>query len=359
MVVALAGRAAEELVFGRVTNGAANDLEKVTQVARAMVFEWGMGELATVAHAARRQLRALGGDEAPPRHRAGPPDRPRLRRGAPAARQAPRRRSTASPERCSRRRRSTRDELIEVFAGVDARVALLRHRRRRPRARRRHVRVAFRRHRRQGIHHLGVAVDDLDEAIGRYQRSVGAVLEHREALRRPGGRGGVAAGRRRAGSSSCRRTGPDTPVGRFLERRGPGHAPRRVRGRRRRRRARPSGRRGRAADRRARRAAGLFGLQVAFVHPEATGGVLAELVADGRDADRIRVEIAFDGQPGAVAATCTARDGRRLDRALARRRRRHVLLRRRRRPLHRCVLRRVVYVKRYARESRVGFGSNG
>ncbi len=44
MVMALAGRAAEELVFGRVTNGAASDLEKVTQIARAMVFEWGMGD---------------------------------------------------------------------------------------------------------------------------------------------------------------------------------------------------------------------------------------------------------------------------------------------------------------------------
>src|SRR2546421_1531281 len=44
MVVALAGRAAEEVVFGRVTNGAANDLEKVTDIARSMVFEWGMSE---------------------------------------------------------------------------------------------------------------------------------------------------------------------------------------------------------------------------------------------------------------------------------------------------------------------------
>jgi cell division protease FtsH len=44
MVVGLAGRAAEELVFGRVTNGAANDLEKVTMIARSMVFEWGMGD---------------------------------------------------------------------------------------------------------------------------------------------------------------------------------------------------------------------------------------------------------------------------------------------------------------------------
>jgi cell division protease FtsH len=44
MIVALAGRAAEEVVFGRVTNGAASDLEKVTEIARSMVFEWGMAE---------------------------------------------------------------------------------------------------------------------------------------------------------------------------------------------------------------------------------------------------------------------------------------------------------------------------
>ena len=47
MVIALAGRAAEEVVFGRVTNGAANDLQKVTEIARAMVFEWGMAEQVT------------------------------------------------------------------------------------------------------------------------------------------------------------------------------------------------------------------------------------------------------------------------------------------------------------------------
>ncbi|HET8751120.1 MAG TPA: AAA family ATPase [Gaiellaceae bacterium] len=44
MVVTLAGRASEEVVFGHVTNGAANDLEKVTSLARSMVFEWGMSE---------------------------------------------------------------------------------------------------------------------------------------------------------------------------------------------------------------------------------------------------------------------------------------------------------------------------
>jgi cell division protease FtsH len=40
----LAGRAAEQIVFGRVTNGAANDLERATEVARAMVFEYGMSK---------------------------------------------------------------------------------------------------------------------------------------------------------------------------------------------------------------------------------------------------------------------------------------------------------------------------
>ena len=44
MKIGLAGRAAEQVVFGRVTNGAASDLEKVTLLARAMVFEYGMSE---------------------------------------------------------------------------------------------------------------------------------------------------------------------------------------------------------------------------------------------------------------------------------------------------------------------------
>jgi len=44
MIVALGGRAAEELVFGRIWNGASSDLEKVTQISRSMVFDWGMGK---------------------------------------------------------------------------------------------------------------------------------------------------------------------------------------------------------------------------------------------------------------------------------------------------------------------------
>src|SRR5437868_3141590 len=45
MTTFLAGRAAEQVLFGRVTNGAANDLEKATELARAMVFEYGMSEI--------------------------------------------------------------------------------------------------------------------------------------------------------------------------------------------------------------------------------------------------------------------------------------------------------------------------
>src|SRR6266540_4014862 len=45
MKIVLAGRAAEQVVFGRVTNGAAADLERATQIARSMVFEYGMSDV--------------------------------------------------------------------------------------------------------------------------------------------------------------------------------------------------------------------------------------------------------------------------------------------------------------------------
>ena len=44
LVGMLAGRAAEEIVFGKVTTGAANDIEKATNLARAMVTMYGMSE---------------------------------------------------------------------------------------------------------------------------------------------------------------------------------------------------------------------------------------------------------------------------------------------------------------------------
>lgn len=44
IMVLLGGRAAEEIVFGERTSGAGNDLERVTEIARKMVCEWGMSE---------------------------------------------------------------------------------------------------------------------------------------------------------------------------------------------------------------------------------------------------------------------------------------------------------------------------
>jgi len=44
LAMTLGGRAAEEITFSEITTGAANDLEKVTELARSMVFEYGMSE---------------------------------------------------------------------------------------------------------------------------------------------------------------------------------------------------------------------------------------------------------------------------------------------------------------------------
>ncbi len=44
MVISLAGRAAEQVVFGELTTGAQNDLEKVTKIARRMITEFGMSQ---------------------------------------------------------------------------------------------------------------------------------------------------------------------------------------------------------------------------------------------------------------------------------------------------------------------------
>ena len=44
MSMTLGGRAAEEIVFGEITTGASNDLEKVTATAKAMVMRYGMSD---------------------------------------------------------------------------------------------------------------------------------------------------------------------------------------------------------------------------------------------------------------------------------------------------------------------------
>ena len=44
MAMTLGGRAAEEIIFGEITTGASNDLEKVTETAKQMVMRFGMSE---------------------------------------------------------------------------------------------------------------------------------------------------------------------------------------------------------------------------------------------------------------------------------------------------------------------------
>jgi methylmalonyl-CoA/ethylmalonyl-CoA epimerase len=130
-----------------------------------------------------------------------------------------------------------------------------------------------------GIHHLGVAVDDLDTALSTYDRLFGAELEHRETLEEQG----VEAASLRIGDDRVEllaALGEDTPVGKFLSKRGPGmhHVAFEVDDV------------GAALDELAAEGAeliderprrGLFGLQVAFVHPDAVHGVLAEIVSVG------------------------------------------------------------------------------
>ena len=72
-----------------------------------------------------------------------------------------------------------------------------------------------------GIHHLGLAVTDLDAAVGRYERLVGARVESTQELPDEG----VSAASLVVGDSRVELMEPlsdDTPVGRFLARRGPG-----------------------------------------------------------------------------------------------------------------------------------------
>jgi methylmalonyl-CoA epimerase len=128
----------------------------------------------------------------------------------------------------------------------------------------------------RGVHHVGFAVTDLDQAVETYGRLFGATLEHRDGVADQG----VEAASVLVGDSRVELlvpTGDDTPVGRFLAKRGPGmhhvayevddvgsalagleHAGAEL------------------IDQVPRH--GLFGLQVAFVHPDAVHGVLTEVV---------------------------------------------------------------------------------
>jgi methylmalonyl-CoA epimerase len=126
------------------------------------------------------------------------------------------------------------------------------------------------------IDHIGVAVEDLDSAIEVYRSGLAMPLVHREVVEEQG----VEAVLLDVGPSHVELLAPlrpDTPVGKFLERRGPGlhHVAYRV--------AsiedtldalRAAGMR--LIDEQPR--TGIRGSRVAFVHPASTGGVLTEIV---------------------------------------------------------------------------------
>jgi len=131
----------------------------------------------------------------------------------------------------------------------------------------------------RGIHHVGVAVVDLDEAVRTYERLFGGRLEHRARVEDQG----VEAASIRVGDSRVEllaALGDDTPVGKFLARRGPGmhHVAYEV-----------DDVRSAVADLAgagvelidAVPREGMFGLEVAFVHPDSVHGVLSEVVSRG------------------------------------------------------------------------------
>jgi methylmalonyl-CoA/ethylmalonyl-CoA epimerase len=132
----------------------------------------------------------------------------------------------------------------------------------------------------KSIHHLGVAVEDLDAAVTTYERLFGARVEHRDTVPDQG----VEAASLRVGESRVEllaSLGDETPVGKFLAKRGPGmhHVAYEVDDL-------PSTlaelERAGAELIDPQPRLGLFGLQVAFVHPDSVHGVLAEVVSDAR-----------------------------------------------------------------------------
>ena len=122
------------------------------------------------------------------------------------------------------------------------------------------------------------ALEDLEEAVTTYERICCARLEHRERVPDQG----VEAASLRVGDGRVEllaSLGEETPVGKFLTKRGPGmhHVAYEVDD------VQAAidelaGQGVELVDEKPRQ--GLFGLEVAFLHPDAVHGVLAEVVAD-------------------------------------------------------------------------------
>ncbi|MDQ6745743.1 MAG: methylmalonyl-CoA epimerase [Actinomycetota bacterium] len=126
------------------------------------------------------------------------------------------------------------------------------------------------------IDHVGVAVESIDDALALYETGLGMPLVHRETVTEQG----VDAALLDVGNGHVellQPLHPDTAVGKFLARRGPGlhHVAYRVPDvTETLRRLREAGLR--LIDEQPR--TGIRGSRVAFLHPASTGGVLTEIV---------------------------------------------------------------------------------
>jgi methylmalonyl-CoA/ethylmalonyl-CoA epimerase len=126
------------------------------------------------------------------------------------------------------------------------------------------------------IDHIGVATDDLDGAIELYEETLGMPIAHRETVESQG----VEAVLLDVGDGHVellRPLGPETPVGRYLERQGPGlhhvaYAVDDIEG------VLDSLKEAGVELIDAEPRIGIRDSRVAFVHPKSTGGVLTELV---------------------------------------------------------------------------------
>src|SRR5947209_10830763 len=126
------------------------------------------------------------------------------------------------------------------------------------------------------IDHIGVAVEDLDAALTLYRDSLAMPLVHRETVDQQG----VEAALLDVGDGHVELLeplGPETPVGKFLAKRGPGlhHVAYRVADVAE-TLAQLAAAGVRLIDEQPRR--GIRGSRVAFLHPGSTGGVLTEIV---------------------------------------------------------------------------------
>jgi methylmalonyl-CoA/ethylmalonyl-CoA epimerase len=126
------------------------------------------------------------------------------------------------------------------------------------------------------LDHVGIAVDDLEAEVERYRRAFGIEPSHRETVESQGVEEVLFA----AGDAFVQllgALGPETPVGRFLTRRGPGlhHVGYRV-GDLEGTLAKLAAQGVRLVDETPR--PGSRGTRIAFVHPRSMGGALVELV---------------------------------------------------------------------------------